>query len=297
MVELDQLTQRPEHLDAQHQHDQQRAELQVAVVDPHRAQAESHRGARRDAEKSNGAGSAVRGQHAHGAPVEASRAIYQQHAPLPALPEGLQGEQALDAVQKLRSEGSVGVTSRYAAAPAPPVQQRRYKECQNREPKKDQGYLRVKGRHEPEYEHGRDRRHEHLRQVLAEERLKALDALNQGHQSVAGAALVEVARAKSEGVLVEVSSKLDLDGGRRMMADRIADVLEQAAQYDERRDRRQRGDQCRERRPSEHLRDDDARDGQAGYAGDNGGQPDGSRQQDPQSQALRHRDQSQVKVH
>ena len=70
------------------------------------------------------------------------------------------------------------------------------------------------------------------------------------------------------------------------MADRIADVLEQAAQYDERRDRRQRGDQCRERRPSEHLRDDDARDGQAGYAGDNGGQPDGSRQQDPQSQAL-----------
>ena len=116
MEDHSQLTERAEHLDAQHEDDEERAQRHLPFAHAPGSEAQRGHRAHRHAGVGDAARERVRPEHAHGA-VEEIAALLSEHAgPRPALAESLEGGQALDRVEKLRAEGGIGLLAGQALA-------------------------------------------------------------------------------------------------------------------------------------------------------------------------------------
>ena len=196
------------------------------------AQSQGQSGARGDSENRDRVGGHVGRQDAHGGSVQVPGPVGQNPAPGPALPECFQSTQALHRVQEVGAQGAVSLPPSHAGVPVPAVEEIGYDQSEQRESQEYEGDPEIDDGHEGKDDHRRQRRHDELRQVLAKEGLQLVDALGHGHQHVAGAGLVEVARPQRQRVVVEPLSELDFDDAGRMVADHLLDVLQQAAQHD-----------------------------------------------------------------
>ena len=123
VIQLHQFPQRPEDLDAQHQHDEQGSQFQVSIGHAHGAPAQRHRRAAGDPEDGHGASGGVGGQDAHGGSEQFAGPLRQQLAADAALAEGLQRGQALHGVQEVRPQSAVGVAAGHAALAVPAMEQ------------------------------------------------------------------------------------------------------------------------------------------------------------------------------
>ena len=168
------------------------------------------------------------------------RALRQIPAPASALSERLQGCEALDAVEEVRTQIAVRLATSEAADPIPSVEQGWYCKCKEGEREEDEGNIDIERHHVREYGDRSDRGHDDLGQVLSEEGLEALDAFHQREDHLAGPVPIEVSWTEFQRVFIDLVAQPDLDDVRRMVTDRVLPVLEEAARYDQRRNGRQR---------------------------------------------------------
>ena len=230
VIERDQLAQRPEHLAAQHQDDEQRLELHQPVVHAYPAPHQRDGRAGRDAQDRGRPGQAVCREHLHRRAEQRPRADREKLAAATRLPERLQRSQPLHAVQEVGPKIAVRLAAGLVPAAVQLLDHGRQEQRDQREDQEHQPYADVQHRHEHEDQHRRDGRDHELREVLAEEDLEALDAVHQRRQDVARAPPVEVARPQLQRVLVQPPAQLNLGPGRGAVPDGVPDVLEQAAQ-------------------------------------------------------------------
>ena len=108
------------------------------------------------------------------------------------------------------------------------------------EDQEDDGGRQIEDRHEGEDDERRQDGDDQLRQVLAEERVELLDAVDHGERRVAGSALVEVAGAEAEDVLIQLPPHADLHQGGRGVGDLVAREQQRRADEDEDADERER---------------------------------------------------------
>ena len=152
-------------------------------------------------------------------------------------------------------------------------------------------------RHEGEDRQRRAGGDRHLWDVLAEEGLKLLDAVDDGQHHAAGAFGAEPGGAECHDLVVEPSAQRLLHPCRGAMRDHDAHVVEPGAQQDggERGD--QRDDQfaggCRAEQAGEEL----AEEGEARDADGEREQAEGDAQRDPPPQTASHPPQSQIEMH
>ena len=99
-----QVAQRPEHLGAGHQHDQQRLDRHQPVRHPPHPERQRRRRADRDAAIGDAAGHHAGRQHAHRRVGQQPRPLGEPPAVGGALAERLQGRQALHGVEEFRAE-------------------------------------------------------------------------------------------------------------------------------------------------------------------------------------------------
>ena len=93
--------------------------------------------------------------------------------------------------------------------------------------------------HHADEREDRDRRgggYEELRQVLAEERLQLLDAVDHREHHAAGAAAREPARSEREELVEQARAQAFLDAGGRTVRDHDARLFQRRTQHDRRRD-------------------------------------------------------------
>ena len=288
MVQVRQLSHRPEHFDAEHQNDQQRPKLHVTVRHSDRSNGERDSRADRHEEDGCAAGGSVRGDHPHSAAVQTVGARRKRLPPRLALPERLERSQALHAVQKVRAQLAVRLASPVAADPVPVVEHRRYYQRQRGECQEDDRDNSVQRNHIREYGDCADGAYEYLRQVLPEERLQFFDALDQRQNHVAGAVAVEVSRPQPQRVVIDIAPQLDLDAVRSVVRHGVLPVLEQAADHDQRCDNAEREEESIEARlPGQHAVDHDARNSQPRYARAHRRQSKRRREQNLQSHPAR----------
>ena len=288
VVQVRQLSHRPEHFYAEHQNDKQRPELHVSVRHSDRSNGERDSRTDRHEEDRCAAGGSVRGDHAHSAAVQTVGALRERSPPSLALSERLERSQPLHAVQKVRAQLTVRLAPPVAADPVPVVEHRRYYQRQRGERQEDERDWNVQRNHVGEYGDRADRAYEYLRQVLPEERLQFFDALDQRENHVARAVAVEVSGPKSQRVVIDIAPQLDLDAVRSVVRHGILPVLEQAADHDQRCDDAEREEESIEARlPGQHAVDHDARNSQPRYARAHRRQSQRSREQNLQSHPAR----------
>ena len=180
-----QLAQGTEHLDAEHEDDEQRGQAHPPRRDSPGAQPQSDRRAHGHARIRDAAGQRIRSQDAHGA-VEERVALLREHARArSALPEGLEGGEALHRVEELGAVGGVGLLAHEAVAAVLPVPDRRGDQRHQGGDEQDQRDGQIHEGDESEDHHGGERGHGKLGQVLAEVDLELLDAFHHGEDHVA----------------------------------------------------------------------------------------------------------------
>jgi hypothetical protein len=275
--------QRPEHLDAQHEDDQQRLDGHGPGQDALDAPAEGRRRAERDADVGDPARERVRPEDAHGRLEEVATPGREERRARPALAERLQRAQPLDGVEELRAEGGVGALAREAPRAVPAVPEARGRE--RHEGRREQGERdrHVQPRHEREDQRGRERGHEELREVLAEVHLELLHALDDGQQDVAGPGRREMGGPEEQHVGVHGLAEPRLHPGRRPVSDHGADVVEDAAEHRGNRHRRRRADQRGERRAGEDAAEEPPEEGEASDPGGHRQETQEDRARDPAS--------------
>ena len=128
VIQIHQFTHRPEHLDPEHENDQQRTQLHIAVADPDSTYRKRDRGTRRHEQHRCSARRLIRSHHAHRAPVEIVDSSRQFFATLLALSERLQRRQSLHAVQEIRTQLTVRSPTSITALPIPSVEKRRHRQ-------------------------------------------------------------------------------------------------------------------------------------------------------------------------
>ena len=265
-----QLAQRPEHLDAQHEDDQERAQLHLSGPHPEGAPAERQRCAHGHAGVGDAPGERVRPEDAHGAVEKAAPFVLQQQHPRAALAEGLQRRQALDRVEELRAEGGVGLLAgeaRPAVLPVPEGRRDQRHEGGGEQHQRDREiHEGDKGEDENRGEGGDDE----LGKVLAEVDLELLDALDHREDDVPGASPGEVRGAQRGDALVDGLAQGALHARRRAVRRHRAPVVERAAK-DDRGGREGDERQQRAERPAgDHVGEEPAEEGQTRDAGADG---------------------------
>ncbi len=141
---------------------------------------------------------------------------------LTALAERFQGAKALNAVQEVGTHGRLALAVGEAAALVDPVQHGRRGQRGERRDQEDAGDAHVEHGHAREDHERSQRRHDHLRQVLTEEDVQLLDAVDQRQHAVARPPLIEVAGAKDQHALVQPGTQPDLHPGRGAVGDVVA---------------------------------------------------------------------------
>ena len=197
VVELVQLAQGAEDLDAQEEHDHQGGDAQLALADPHRAPAQDDGGAEGHAQGGHAPGGDVHRQHLHRGPVEAAGLLRQQVAPPPALAEDLERGQPLDGVHELGGEDGVGA----AAGPCCPWPSRAGRRSgASRVSRAKMRKIRAEGRSRKAMKTkmpiGATLATKSCGQVLPVVGVQLLDGVHRVEQHLAGALLVQVGRAE-----------------------------------------------------------------------------------------------------
>ena len=259
-----------EHLDAQHEDDQQGLEGHDARSDAVHAPAEGDGRAKGDAHVRDAAGQRVRSEHAHRRLEQLAAPRRQERGAHPALAERLQRAQPLERVQELSPERAVGPLAREAPRTVPPVPEGRRQQRHHRRAEQDERDRQVEPRHEGEDQHGRQGRHTQLRQILTEVHLELLHAFDHGQDDVARPRRREVRRAQGEHVRVHPLAQARLDAGRRGVGDHRPGVVESAAEADGERHSRDRSDQGLERHPGQDPPEQPAQETEARDPGGHG---------------------------
>ena len=163
--------------------------------------------------------------------------------------------------------------------------ERRGAQRHQRSGQRDQRHRQVDERDKGEDQHGRETRHDELRQVLAEVDLELLDALDHREHDVAGARATEVRGPERGDVRVQRGAQLALHQRRGVMREHRAPVLQRAAQRRDGGDEQDGQQQRPDRRPGENLGEQPAEERQPRDAGDDGDQPDDDRPRDARAHA------------
>ena len=297
VVERDQLAERPEHLDAEHQDDQQNLQLQAALLDADGAPGQRDGRPGRDPEDGDAAGDDVGGQHEHRAAVQVAGTIGQEVALRAALPERLERRETLDAVDEVVAEGGVGVAAGESARAVQRVEEGRHDQREDGEDQEDQAGGQVQPGHEEEDDERRQGGDQQLRQVLPEERLQHLDAVDEAQGDAAGALLVDRPGPEREDVAVQLLAEPDLHLGAGLVGDVLFPDLDEPAPDDQHGDGDDHRDQIGDGLAANDAGEDDARERQSREVEGQAGQADQGGDQDPPAQALREREQSPVEIH
>ncbi len=281
------IAQRAEHLDAQHEHDQQRLEAHRSREHPLHAPCEGHGRPERDAHVGDAAGQGVRPEDAHGRPEQLAAPLGQERGASGALAERLQRGQPLEGIEELGPERAVGALARDAPDAVPPVPETGREQRHERRPQQDERDREIQPRHEAEDEHRRQSRHEELGQVLAEVHLELLDALDQGQDHLARPGGGEVGRAQGEDVRVQPLAQARLHAGGRPVGGHGPGVVEGATERDRDGHRDRRTDQGDERRTGQDAAEQPAQEGQAGDPGGDRQETEQYRPRDPDPDSRR----------
>ncbi len=173
---------------------------------------------------------------------------------------------------------------------------RRQQQRGQREDEEDQRSLQVQEGHEGEDQDWRQRGHDQLRHVLAEERVELFDAVDQGKDGIAGTALVEVTGAELQHVVVQQAADARFHAGRGGVGDLVAAELQQGADDDETGDQRQHADERLERFAREGAGHGLPGQGQAQHRDGHRRQADECREGNPPADAARHAEQTPVEI-
>ena len=119
------------------------------------------------------------------------------------------------------------------------MERRRRGEREQGEDEEDQRREHIQRGHEREDDQRREEGDDELRQVLPEELVELLDAVDERQGGVTAAALVEVARAQCEHLLVELAADPDFHQRRRGVADLVSVELQDRPQHDQAGDQQQ----------------------------------------------------------
>ncbi len=238
-----QIAQRAEYLGAGHQHDQQRLDAHQPVRHPPHRQRQGRRGADRHPAIGDPAGHDPGRQHPQAAVAQLARPLGEPLAEGPALTEGFQRRQSLDAVEKLRAEGFERLLAALAAAALDLDKDGRRDQ---RHQCRDQHHRRH--RHVPERDEDEDRqRRQHrdrqLRHILAEKGLQLLDAVDDRQHDAAGALAGKPGRSQLGDLVVKPAAQFLLHPRRGAVRDHRAAML----------DRRRAGSPRRRRQPPAAL--------------------------------------------
>src|SRR5262249_31396852 len=114
--------------------------------------------------------------HPHGRAINLTRSCRKGFSPRPALPENLEGRNALHAVEKVRAQSSIGCATPAAALLTEPEKNCGSHQGKDGEKEKDHGHGQVDSPYETKNNHRRQRGNDHLGEKLTEEKLQALDA-------------------------------------------------------------------------------------------------------------------------
>ncbi len=292
-----QLAQRTKDFRAGHQHDQQRLDAHLAMADAIRAQHQCRGRTERAAEVGDAACQNAGAEHQERAVRQCARLVGQHPAVAAALAERLQRRKTLHRVEEFLAERLERVLPRPRRPVGPHVHHSGRHQGEQRGAQHHGGNRNIPERHEGEDRHrcaGGDR---HLRQVLAEERLKLLDAIDDRQHDAAGALGAEPCGAKGYDLVVEAATQRLLHTRRGAMRDHGAHVIEPGAQQDGGQRARQWDHQLGRRRGAEQPGEELAEEGEPGDADRQRQQAEQNRQRDASAQTGCHAPQSQIEMH
>ena len=292
-----QLAQRAEDFRAGHQHDQQRLEAHLAMADAIRAQHQRRGRAERAAEIGDAARQNAGAEHQERAVRQCARLVGQHPAVAAALAERLQRRQTLHRVEEFLAERLERILPHPRRAAGALVHHRGRHQGEQRGAQHHGGDRNVPERDEGEDRHRRAGRDRHLRQVLAEERLQLLDAVDDRQHDAAGAFGAEPRRPERDDLVVQAAAQRLLHARRGAVRDHGAHVVEPGAQQDGGQGADQRDDQLGGRRAAEQPGEELAEEGEPGDADRQRQQAEQNRQCDASAQTARHAPQSQVEMH
>ena len=281
MVELVQLPQGPEDLDAQEEHDHQGGDAQLPLADPHGPPAEGDGGAQGHAQGSQPAGGDVHRQHLHRGPVEVARLLRQEVAPAPALAEDFERGQPLHGVHELRGEHRVGPPPGPAAPPRGGAEEGGGQEGEQGEGEEDEGAGEVQPDHEEEDADRGDGRHHQLREVAPVVGVQLLHGVHRVEQHLPGPLLVQVGRAQLQQVVVDQGPQLHLHPRRRTVGGELLGHHQQHPQDGEEQHPQQDERHLAEGGPLEDHRHRGALHRQPGHPADRRQQPERRGERDP----------------
>ena len=227
-----QLAQRAEDLRAGHQHDQQRLEAHLAVADPIRAERQRRGGTEGAAEVGNAARQDAGAEYQERAVGQRAGLVGQHPSVGAALAERLQGRQALHRVEELLAEcleGALTLARRRAGALVHNPGCHQGEQCGAQHHRGDGD---IPERHEGEDREWRKGGDRHLRDVLAEEGLQLLDAVDDRQHHTAGTLRAEPSGTERDDLVVEAPAQRFLHARRGAVRDHGAHVVEPGPQQD-----------------------------------------------------------------
>ncbi len=281
-----QFTQRAEHLDAQHQNDEQGGDVHVAGLHPVGAPAQCDGGTDADPGVGNAARQRARCHHPHRALEQGVGLGLEGGCAFARLAEGLDGGEALDRIQELGGERAVGTLPDGAVPAVQFVPDGGREQDEERGNQQHQGDRRIYEGHEGEDQYRSQARDEELRQVLTEIGFELFDPFDHGEKDIAGPRLGEMRRAEISHVIVDHLPQMRLNDRRRPVRDHVPVVIEPAAQQHGSCDQCDRQDQGFDRRAAEHLAEKPAQQAQPRDANRHRQQSDEDGPGDAQSHAI-----------
>jgi hypothetical protein len=291
------LTQRTEHLDAEHENDEKARQADgTALHAVHTERQRRHR-ADGDARVRDAAREHVRAEHPHRALEQRPAFLLQQAAARRALPERLEGRQALQRVEELRAVRGVRAVTREARRALATVPDDRRQQREQRGGERDERHRQIDEGDEGEDQHGRQRGHRELRQVLTEVHLELLDPLDHREHDVARPRAAEVRGTEHGDMRVERAAQRRLHERGGVMREHRAPVLERAARDRHRGHERDRQRERRNARPRQHLREQPAEQREPRDAGGDGDQADHDCRRDAPAHAGREAPELSAQVH
>ena len=281
MEEGAQVALRTKHLDAHHEDDEQLGDRHHPRVHPVGAVAEDHGRADREPHVGDPAAEGVDHEHPHRGAEDLFRPRGEASAARPALPERLERGEALEGVQELRGERPVGAPPPLAALPVPAREDGRRDQGEEREPEQGERDRYVQECEKEEHDEGGEGGDAELGQELAEPRFELLDALDEGHQHLAGAFEAEPRGTQHRHLVVEARPQVHLHPRRGAVGDHVAPVLEPAPEHHDRADQGELPGERGERLPREDPGEEPPEGGEPADPDERSGEADGHREHDP----------------
>ena len=297
MEEGAQVALRPEHLDAHHQHDEQLGEGHRPRVHPEGPVGEHRRRPDREPHVGDPPAEGVDREHPHRGAEDFFRADGETPAARAALPERLEGREALEGVEELGRERRVGALAPLAALAVPPGEGGRSDEGEEGEREEERRHRKVEEREEREYGDRGEGGHAELGQELAEPRLELLDPLHERHQHLPGALEPEPRRPELRHLVVQARTQMHLHPGRGPVRDHVAPVLEPAPEQHDRADEGELPGQRPEGFAREDPGDQPSEGGEPPDPDQGGGEPDRDRERDPAPHPRGEREEASIRQH